>query len=151
MRISCAWLIAMICCLSEGNAAEAQADGWRTAVLWNSDVVSARLLFKPSASLADKTLAGPGIGESHAEAPRVRANVDESGHDSKGDSLGQGSDYERVKWYLPLNQDTASGPPSLLRRRTRVRLANMGLPPDDRAVRRGSGESRHRDNGRKAL
>ena len=54
MRLLLAWLIAMICCPSEGNAAEVQAAGWSTAVLWNSDVVSARLLFKPSASLADK-------------------------------------------------------------------------------------------------
>ena len=54
MRLLLAWLIAMIRRPSEGNAAEVQADGWSTAVLWNSDVVSAGLLFKPSASLADK-------------------------------------------------------------------------------------------------
>jgi hypothetical protein len=54
MKLIMACLIAMFCIPFEGNADEVQSDGWSTAVLWNSDVVSARLLFKPSASLADK-------------------------------------------------------------------------------------------------
>ena len=54
MRVLLACLIAMFCCPPEGKAEEVQTDGWSTAVLWKSDVVSARLLFKPSASLADK-------------------------------------------------------------------------------------------------
>lgn len=46
-----ACVLAMSCCPPDGKA---EVDSWSTAVLWNSDVVSARLLFKSSASLADK-------------------------------------------------------------------------------------------------
>jgi hypothetical protein len=54
MKIFLACLIAVICWTPEVKADELQTDGWSTAVLWKSDVVSARLLFKPSASLADR-------------------------------------------------------------------------------------------------
>lgn len=54
MKIFLACLIAVICWTPEAKAEEVQTDGWSTAVLWKSDVVSARLLFKPSASLADR-------------------------------------------------------------------------------------------------
>ena len=54
MRRVLVWLLAMFCFPSEGSAEEAQVKDWSTVVLWESDVVSARLLFKPSASLADK-------------------------------------------------------------------------------------------------
>ena len=55
MKLILACLIAMFCRPFAGNADEVQTDGWGTAVLWSNDVVSARLLFKPSASLADKS------------------------------------------------------------------------------------------------
>ena len=71
MRLLLALLIAMFCIPSEGNAAEVQTDGWSTAVLWNSDVVSARLLFKPSASLADKNWLALEL-ENHTLKPLVR-------------------------------------------------------------------------------
>lgn len=41
MRVLLACLIAMFCCPPEGKAEEVQTDGWSTAVLLNSDVVSA--------------------------------------------------------------------------------------------------------------
>ena len=54
MRLLLVWLVAMLCFPSEGKAEKVQVKGWSTVVLWESDVVSARLLFKPSASMADK-------------------------------------------------------------------------------------------------
>tara|TARA_R110002095_G_scaffold216429_1_gene213677 strand:- start:44379 stop:45713 length:1335 start_codon:yes stop_codon:yes gene_type:complete len=44
----------MSCCPPEGIPGKAEIDGWSSTVLWNSDVVSARLLVKSSASLTDK-------------------------------------------------------------------------------------------------
>ncbi len=49
-----ACVLAISCCPPDANAGKAEVDGWSTAVLWNSDVFSARLLVKSSASLADK-------------------------------------------------------------------------------------------------
>lgn len=54
MRVLLVCVLAMFCFLPEVKGEEVQTDGWSAAVLWSSDVVSARLLFKPSASLADK-------------------------------------------------------------------------------------------------
>lgn len=42
--------------------------GWKSAVLWKNDVVSARILFKPSASLADKEWLGLEF-ENHTREP----------------------------------------------------------------------------------
>jgi hypothetical protein len=58
----------MFCFSSEGNAEKVDVEGWSTAVLWESEVVSARLLFKPSASLADKKWIGLEM-ENHTQQP----------------------------------------------------------------------------------
>ncbi len=49
----CAGLIAMLFCLPDGNTAESRANGWSSVELLSNGVVSARLVFKQSASLAD--------------------------------------------------------------------------------------------------
>ncbi|MDO8941758.1 MAG: hypothetical protein Q7U75_01170, partial [Desulfobacterales bacterium] len=54
MRILLACLIALFCRPPEGKAEDVPTDAWSTAVLWKGEVISARLLVKPSASLADK-------------------------------------------------------------------------------------------------
>lgn len=54
MKLILACLIAMFCSPFQANADEVLTNGWGIVDLWNSDVLSARLLFKPSASLADK-------------------------------------------------------------------------------------------------
>src|SRR5690348_15562236 len=68
MRLLLAWLIAMFCSLPMGMAEALQTEGWGTVVLWNSDVVSARILFKPSASLADKKWLALEL-ENHTQKP----------------------------------------------------------------------------------
>ena len=69
MRLLLVWLVAMFCFSSEGNAEKVDVEGWSTAVLWESEVVSARLLFKPSASLAE---GGFGLFEPvHGSAPDI--------------------------------------------------------------------------------
>ena len=53
MKPLLAWLIAMLGCLPEGNPAEVRTNDWSSVELLSNDVVSARLLFKLSASLVD--------------------------------------------------------------------------------------------------
>jgi hypothetical protein len=68
MKIVLPCLLVMFCCLGEGSAEEDIPDGWEATVLWKSDVVSARLLVKRSASLADTKWIGLEF-ENHTAQP----------------------------------------------------------------------------------
>jgi hypothetical protein len=55
MHVLHACVIAICCQINDGAATEPSKDEWNHVVLWKSDILSGRLLFKPIASLADQT------------------------------------------------------------------------------------------------
>ena len=63
-----ACLLAVVCGFSEMCADDVPLPGWSRTELWTSDVISARLIVKQSASLADKTWIGLEF-ENHTQQP----------------------------------------------------------------------------------
>lgn len=80
-----ACVLAISCCPPDANAGKAEVAGWSTAVLWNSDVVSARLLYKSPTSLADKkwlTLELENHTQKTLQVGHVRTNLNLTLHET---------------------------------------------------------------------
>ena len=80
-----ACVLAISCCPPDANAGKAEVAGWSTAVLWNSDVFSARLLYKSPTSLGDKKWLTLEL-ENHTQQPlqvgQMRTNLNLTLHET---------------------------------------------------------------------